>query len=110
MAMIASWIISATLMTCISLLAFADDDHVVGRLTAAFPGCNPIVGPESILSIGASTCATAPRTFAPAPNPDRSGAGPGQRSAAAYAIPVLIIALIILILCAQNANGKPVSP
>jgi len=90
-------------------------DRIVTRGQAsakvAFPGCNYAVAPTSVLSVTASTCTSAAKSFAQ--DDGNSGAGAGGGSGSTGTI-VLVGALLAIgagiYVAVDKNNARPVSP
>ena len=90
-------------------------DRIVTRGKAnakvAFPGCNYAIAPTSVLSVTASTCATAPKSFAQ----DDGGAGAGAGGGSGGTGTVVLVGALLAIgagiyVAVDKNNSKPASP
>jgi len=89
-------------------------DRIVTRGKAnakvAFPGCNYAIAPTSVLSVTASTCASAPKSFAQ----DDGAGGGGDGSHDGSGTIVLVGALLAIgagiYVAVDKNNSKPASP
>ena len=90
-------------------------DRIVTRGNAnakvAFPGCNYAIAPTSVLSVTASTCASAPKSFA---QDDGNGGGGNGGSKDGSGTVVLVGALLAIgagiYVAVDKNNSKPASP
>jgi len=89
-------------------------DRIVTRGQAnakvAFPGCNYAIAPTSVLSVTASTCASAPKSFAQ----DDGNGGGGSGGSGSTGTVVLVGALLAIgagiYVAIDKNNSKPASP
>ncbi|MDB5706276.1 MAG: hypothetical protein JWN66_3392 [Sphingomonas bacterium] len=88
-------------------------DRIVTRGQAnakvAFPGCNFAMAPTSVLSVGASTCATAPKSFAQDGGDAGAGAGENHGGGVILGLAILAAGAGTYFAFAKN-NSKPASP
>lgn len=89
-------------------------DRIVTRGQAnakvAFPGCNYVVAPTSVLSVTKSTCATAPKSFVGGDDATTDGEGKKDGSGTIVLIGALLAAGGGLAAALSNSSGKPASP
>jgi hypothetical protein len=88
-------------------------DRVVTRGQAkakvAFPGCNYTMAPTSVLSVSASSCATAPKSVAQDGGTDDTGAGGGGGGGVVLGLGI-IAAGLGLYFGIKNDDSTPASP
>jgi len=89
-------------------------DRIVTRGQAnakvAFPGCNYSVAPTSVLSVTASTCASAPKSFAQDDGAGGAGAGGGDGSGTIVLVGALLAIGAGIYVAVDKNNSKPASP
>lgn len=88
-------------------------DRIVTRGNAnakvAFPGCSYAIAPTTVLSVTASTCASAPKSFVPADDSSAGGESHGSGGT------IMLVAAILaasggLAAALSNSSSKPASP
>jgi hypothetical protein len=90
-------------------------DRIVTRGQAnakvSFPGCNYAIAPTSVLSVTASTCASAPKSFAQDDGNGGAGAGGGSGGTGTVVLVGALLAIGAGIYVAVDKNNsKPASP
>ncbi|MEO9130528.1 MAG: hypothetical protein ABI240_04905 [Sphingomonas sp.] len=89
-------------------------DRIVTRGQAnakvAFPGCNYAIAPTSVLSVTASTCASAPKSFAADDGDESAGAGGGGGTGTVVLVGALLAIGAGVYVAVDKNNSKPASP
>ena len=89
-------------------------DRIVTRGKAnakvAFPGCNYAIAPTSVLSVTASTCASAPKSFAQDDGAGGSGSGGSGSSGTIVLVGALLAIGAGIYVAVDKNNAKPASP
>ncbi|MEP7005247.1 MAG: hypothetical protein ABI810_04650 [Sphingomonas bacterium] len=89
-------------------------DRIVTRGQAnakvAFPGCNYAIAPTSVLSVTASTCASAPKSFAQDDGNGDSGAGGSGGTGTVVLVGALLAIGAGIYVAVDKNNAKPASP
>ena len=89
-------------------------DRIVTRGQAnakvAFPGCNYAIAPTSVLSVTASTCANAPKSFAQDDGNGGSGAGGSGGTGTVVLVGALLAIGAGIYVAIDKNNSKPASP
>jgi hypothetical protein len=90
-------------------------DRIVTRGQAnakvSFPGCNYAIAPTSVLSVTASTCASAPKSFAQDDGAGAAGAGGGSGGTGTIVLVGALLAIGAGVYVAVDKNdSKPASP
>ncbi len=92
-------------------------DRVVTRDKAsakvALPGCNFAIAPTSMLSVGASSCANAPKSFAAQDSSGgNEGNGGGADSGTTYIVAGAAALAVVggIVAATSNSDSKPASP
>ena len=89
-------------------------DRIVTRGNAnakvAFPGCNYAIAPTSVLSVTASTCASAPKSFAKDDDNGGGGAGGSGGTGTVVLVGALLAIGAGIYVAVDKNNSKPASP
>ena len=89
-------------------------DRIVTRGKAnakvAFPGCNYAIAPTSVLSVTASTCASAPKSFAQDDGAGGSGSGGSGSTGTIVLVGALLAIGAGIYVAVDKNNSKPASP
>jgi len=89
-------------------------DRIVTRGKAnakvAFPGCNYAIAPTSVLSVTASTCASAPKSFAQDDGAGGSGSGGSGSTGTVVLVGALLAIGAGIYVAVDKNNSKPASP
>ena len=89
-------------------------DRIVTRGQAnakvAFPGCNYAIAPTSVLSVTASTCASAPKSFAQDDGAGGSGSGGSGSTGTIVLVGALLAIGAGIYVAVDKNNAKPASP
>jgi len=89
-------------------------DRIVTRGKAnakvAFPGCNYAIAPTSVLSVTASTCASAPKSFAQDDGAGGSGSGGSGSTGTIVLVGALLAIGAGIYVAVDKNNAKPASP
>jgi hypothetical protein len=89
-------------------------DRIVTRGNAnakvAFPGCNYAIAPTSVLSVTASTCASAPKSFAQDDGNGGAGAGGSGGTGTVVLVGALLAIGAGIYVAVDKNNAKPASP
>jgi len=89
-------------------------DRIVTRGQAnakvAFPGCNYAIAPTSVLSVTASTCASAPKSFAQDDGNGGGGAGGSGGTGTIVLVGALLAIGAGIYVAVDKNNSKPASP
>ena len=89
-------------------------DRIVTRGKAnakvAFPGCNYAIAPTSVLSVTASTCASAPKSFAQDDGNTGGGEGGGSGAGTVVLVGALLAIGAGIYIAVDKNNAKPASP
>ena len=89
-------------------------DRIVTRGKAnakvAFPGCNYAIAPTSVLSVTASTCASAPKSFAQDDGNTGGGEGGGSGAGTVVLVGALLAIGAGIYVAVDKNNAKPASP
>jgi len=89
-------------------------DRIVTRGKAnakvAFPGCNYAIAPTSVLSVTASTCASAPKSFAQDDGAGGSGSGGSGGTGTVVLVGALLAIGAGIYVAVDKNNSKPASP
>jgi len=89
-------------------------DRIVTRGKAnakvAFPGCNYAIAPTSVLSVTASTCASAPKSFAQDDGAGGGGGGSHDGSGTIVLVGALLAIGAGIYVAVDKNNSKPASP
>ena len=89
-------------------------DRIVTRGQAnakvAFPGCNYAIAPTSVLSVTASTCANAPKSFAQDDGNGGAGAGGSGGTGTVVLVGALLAIGAGIYVAVDKNNSKPASP
>ena len=89
-------------------------DRIVTRGKAnakvAFPGCNYAIAPTSVLSVTASTCASAPKSVAQDDGNTGGGEGGGSGAGTVVLVGALLAIGAGIYVAVDKNNAKPASP